>query len=311
MKKAILNKIKNIFSRKHKFEKQNKYFLNKYEFEKQKILIGKLLSENVKYKNINTLFDAEFSVFSQFGDDGIIQWLINNLDIPNKTFIEFGVEDYRESNTRFLMINDNWSGFIMDGSRNNIDKIKKSEYFWKYDLQAKSVFITKENINFHLQSVGFDQEVGILHIDLDGNDYWIWKEINVIKPIILILEYNSVFGFDRFISVPYKDDFRRNKAHYSNLYFGASLPALYNLSVHKGYTFIGSNSAGNNAYFIRNDKMNGKIKELTIKEGYVKSKFRESRDENGNLSFYSGVNRLSILNGMPVYNVLRDEIEYI
>jgi hypothetical protein len=209
------------------------------------------------------------------------------------------------------MINDNWSGFIMDGSDNNIDKIKKSEYFWKYDLQAKSVFITKENINFHLQSIGYDPEVGILHIDLDGNDYWIWKEINVINPIILILEYNSVFGSDRYVTIPYKDDFVRSNYHYSNLYFGASLPAFYKLSVNKGYTFIGCNSAGNNAYFIRNDKMNGKIKELTLEEGYVDSRFRESRDENGNLSYYSGKSRLSVIKGLPVYNVIEDSIEII
>src|SRR5687767_11068587 len=85
--------------------------------ETQMLLYGKVLSENVKNREkIVSLREVEFKVFSQFGDDGIIQWLIHHLDIPNRTFIEFGVGDYHESNTRFLLMNDNWVGFIMDGS---------------------------------------------------------------------------------------------------------------------------------------------------------------------------------------------------
>lgn len=98
-------------------------------YEELKLLLAKLLIENAKKKDIISLKDVEFKVFSQWGDDGIIQWLINNIDIPNKTFIEFGVADYRESNTRFLMMNNNWSGFVMDGSKENVLKIKNSDYY--------------------------------------------------------------------------------------------------------------------------------------------------------------------------------------
>ncbi len=94
------------------------------------LMMGKLLSEQAKNKKqIASLNEVEFKVFSQFGDDGIIQWLANNLEFSNKTFIEFGVEDYEESNTRFLLMNDNWSGFVMDGSRPNVEHIIRSEYF--------------------------------------------------------------------------------------------------------------------------------------------------------------------------------------
>ena len=85
--------------------------------EEQKLLLGKLLIENkLKRHPPSNLTECEFKIFSQWGEDGIIQWLVNNLEIEHKSFIEFGVEDYRESNTRFLMMNDNWSGFIMDSS---------------------------------------------------------------------------------------------------------------------------------------------------------------------------------------------------
>ena len=278
--------------------------------EQQLLMLGRLLSETVKSKKcIASLSEVEFKVFSQWGDDGIIQWLVNNLDFANKTFVEFGVENYRESNTRFLMMNNNWSGFVMDGSNSKVRQIVNSEYFWKYQLAAKAVFIDKDNINNLLLSSGLDREVGILHIDLDGNDYWIWREINAISPIVVILEYNSVFGIDRAITIPYDKVFFRTKAHYSNLYFGASLRALHQLSVDKGYAFIGCTSSGNNAYFVRKDKLNDRVRETSLASGYVLSMFRESRDREGRLTCLTGIGRIEAIRGMPVYNVDTNQME--
>ena len=89
---------------------------------------------------------AEFKVFSQWGDDGIIQFLVDYLDIRHKTFIEFGVQNYTEANTRFLLVNNNWAGLIMDGSEENINYIKKDDIYWQHELTAVPVFITTENI---------------------------------------------------------------------------------------------------------------------------------------------------------------------
>lgn len=264
-----------------------------------------LLLENT---NIKTLQEAEFKVFSQWGDDGIIQYLINYLGIDNKTFIEFGVEDYLESNTRFLLLNDNWSGLIMDGSELNIAKIKKDEIYWKHDLIAKSAFITSENINQLIEEEGIKGQIGLLHIDIDGNDYWVWKALEVVDPIIMIVEYNSKFGYEKAITIPYKEDFVWTKEHYSNLYFGASILAFCDLAEGKGYSFIGSNSAGNNAYFVRNEFLKD-LNPLTAKEGYVESKFRQSRDKDGNLDYLRGNNILESIKGMPVYNTISNKIE--
>ncbi len=278
--------------------------------EQYLLMIGRLLSENIKSKKcIASLSEVEFKVFSQWGDDGIIQWLANNLDFPNKTFVEFGVENYRESNTRFLMMNNNWAGLVMDASESNVAQIINSEYFWKYNLSAKAVFVDAENINSLLASSRLDKEIGILHIDLDGNDYWIWKEISSISPIVVILEYNSVFGIDRAITIPYDRSFYRTRAHHSNLYCGASLRALHQLSADKGYSFIGSNGAGNNAYFVREDKLNESVHEIPLERGYVLSMFRESRDEQGRLTYLAGGERLEAIRGMPVYNVEKKQIE--
>jgi hypothetical protein len=289
-----------------------KKLLNKYDnkFELQMLVNGKILSNQIKsIKNITSLSQVEFSIFSQFGDDGIIQWLIQNIDIESKTFIEFGVEDFSESNTRFLMMNDNWSGFVMDGSINNIKKLQQESYYWKHDLNSKAVFITKNNINTVISAQKITGDIGLLHIDLDGNDYFIWEEINTVSPIIVIIEYNSIFGCEREISVPYRDDFIRDKAHYSNLFFGSSIKSLYELSKRKGYSFVGCNSAGNNAYFIRNDKVGNLIDPIELKDGYVKSKYRESRDRDGNLSLLSKDDGMELLKGLEVYNTKNKKME--
>lgn len=266
---------------------------------------SQLLLQN---KKIKSLHEAEFKVFSQWGDDGIIQYLINHLEIENKTFVEFGVEDYLEANTRFLLINDNWSGLVIDGSEMNVAKIKKDEIYWKHDLIAKSAFITADNINQLIEKEGVSGEIGLLHIDIDGNDYWIWKALEVVHPIIIIIEYNSKFGYERAITIPYKEDFVWTNAHYSNLYFGVSILALCDLAEEKGYSFIGSNSAGNNAYFVKNEFLKD-LKPLTAEEGYVESKFRQARDKNGNLNYLRGNEIMESIKGMPVYNTGSNKIE--
>lgn len=279
------------------------------EIEMQKIMIGRILSNQIKFASIESIHDTEFRVFSQFGDDGIIQWLTMHLELPNHTFIEFGVEDYTEANTRFLMMNNNWSGFIMDGSQENINKLKASYYYWQHDLCAQAVFITRDNINALIAAQNFAEDVGLLHIDLDGNDYYIWKVLSVIKPIIVIVEYNSLFGIDRPISVIYDDGFVRSNAHYSQLFWGASLLSLHDLAKEKGYSLVGCNSAGNNAYFVRSDKLNEMIKEVSLIDGFVQSKYRESRDINGQLTFLSKKDAKKLLKGTAVFNTESNSVE--
>lgn len=280
--------------------------------EAQLLAIGTLLSRQLQQGlQIRRLADAEFKIFSQWGDDGIIQWLVHTLDLECETFIEFGVEDYREANTRFLMMNNNWSGMVLDASRKNIAAIKSSEYFWKHNLIARQAFVDCENINRLLEESGLGENLGILHIDIDGNDYWIWDAIRPAAPQVVIVEYNAVLGNSRPISTPYESAFRRSKAHHSNLYFGASLPAFIHLANSKGYTFIGCNSAGNNAYFIRDDKLSSRLAPVVDSATFVDSKFRESRDAAGKLTYLHGTDRISEIKGLPVINVETGERELI
>ncbi len=278
-----------------------------------KLLSARLLIRQIKAQGVlPRLADAEFKVFSQFGDDGIIQYLLQQVDIPEdkRIFIEFGVQDYQESNTRFLLINDNWSGLILDGSAGNIGKVVADAQFWRHNLTAVAAFIDRDNVNDLFVRNGFKGEIGLLSVDIDGNDYWVWESIDVVNPIIVVCEYNCVFGAEHAVTVPYDPAFQRGAAHYSNLYWGVSLKALCLLASRRGYAFVGCNSAGNNAYFVRRDKL-GSLKSLGCAEGYVEARFRESRNRNGELTYLSAEWRLGEIAQMSVFDVERQSAALI
>jgi hypothetical protein len=272
-------------------------------FDQIKMNQGKILTHLNRSRTSTRLTDYEFKVFSQWGEDGIIQHLLDVVEIKDRTFIEFGVEDFYESNCRFLMMNDNFSGFVMDGSAENAAACKKSYFYWKHALHMKQAFITRDNINELLAESGFGPDLAILSIDLDGVDYWVTEQIRGFTPRILIHEYNALFGGERKISVPYDPSFQRGEKHFSHIYWGASLGALTYLANKRGYTLVGTNSARCNAFYVRNDLMNDKLQALSSQQAYEPSCFRESRDAAGNLTYVSGNDRQKLIAGMPVINV--------
>jgi hypothetical protein len=269
------------------------------------ILNGMHASQRNAHQKLSNINDAEFQIYSQWGEDGIIDYLIGRIEkkrfIPNK-FIELGVENYIESNTRFLLKNRNWSGLVIDGSEENIKFIKEDSIYWRHDLQAKAQFITAENIDKLIADSGFLGDVGLLSIDIDGNDYYIWDAVKCANPVIVVCEYNSLFGDQYEITIPYKRDFLRSNEHFSNLYFGASIRALISKGIEKGYFFIGSSSNGVNAFFIRNDYFD--IFENDIDEiAMFPSKFSESRDASGQLSFLRAESRIEQIKNMQIFKV--------
>jgi hypothetical protein len=265
-----------------------------------RMLVGGLHAARVKAKASSaTLAEAEFKVFSQFGDDGIIQFLVHHLNVQPRTFVEFGVTDYAEANTRYLLEADNWRGLVMDGDPAMVERIRRDLVCVLHDLTATAAFIDRDNINDLLRNHGFSGEIGLLSVDIDGNDYWVWEAITEVNPVLVVCEYNSVFGPRQAITVPYDAAFSRQKAHPSRLYYGASLKALCLLANGKGYAFVGSNSRGNNAYFVRRDRM-GPLREISSEDGYVESRFRESVDASGSPTFISGRDRAALIADMPV-----------
>ncbi len=255
-------------------------------------------------ERIADLHDVEFRVFSQNGEDGIIEWLVHWLQPEEQSFIEFGVENYTEANTRFLLRSRNWRGLIFDGSADNMQSVKLNQPHWQFDLQASAQFVTAETVNTLFVKHGFVGRIGLLSIDIDGNDYHVWQAISVVDPAIVVCEYNAVFGDLLPLTIPYQKNFSRSAAHHSNLYFGCSLPALRMLAEKKGYVFVGTGMAGANAFFVRKDLF-PKIEKRLGRVTADPSLFRESRDNEGRFTYARGAKRLDLIRHLPVMD-LRD-----
>lgn len=293
----ILNKVQEAIAAQNRYSRQ--------QLDHLLMLQGQALAmanaDRAPFERIN---EAEFKVFSQYGEDGILQYLIRETKIQGdeKIFIEFGVQDYLESNTRFLLQNNQWKGLIIDGSDTYMQSVRDSELYWRHDLTAVNAWIDKDNINALFADAGFQGNIGILSIDIDGNDYWVWEAIDSVNPVIVVLEWNSVFGRRHAVTVPYDPKFDRATAHHSCLFWGASMAAFELLAGRKGYALVGSNKVGNNIFFVRKDRL-GRLKCTQTQEAYVESRFRDSRDRSGRLNFLSGTARYDEIKNLTVIDV--------
>ena len=268
-----------------------------------KINQGLILSQLQRDARREHLWEYEFKVFSQWGEDGIIQHLVNHLKITNRTFIEFGVEDFFESNCRYLMMKDRWNGYVLDGSPDNMQRLQSSYFYWQYQLSCKASFITRDNVAALLDESGFDKELGLLSVDIDGVDYHVLEALGAWRPAILVVEYNDAFGFERPVTVPYDAQFVRARKHSSNQYWGANLPAFCHLAQARGFALVGINSVGSNAFFVRRDLLNERVPEVSLAACSRPATFRDSRDAQGTLTFLSGNARAEAIVDMPLIDV--------
>jgi hypothetical protein len=282
--------------------------ISKEYSEKKLFNTGLILSKqnNLRFKKIKNLSEVEFSVFSQWGDDGIIDWLNHILNFKNKRFVEIGVEDYHECNTRFILKKNNWSGLVLDMSKKYIDKIKSQSVYWKHNLTAKKAYVTAENINQILTELDYNKNISLLSLDIDGNDFWVMKKLKINADLI-ICEFNGIFGDIHEITVPYKKNFNRTKEHHSNLYYGCSIKSLISLLSKKKYFFIGTNSGGNNAYFINAthfQKIKKRIREFKI----FSPKFRESRNKKFEKTFLPLNKGVDLIKEKNVYDLKKKKL---
>jgi hypothetical protein len=270
------------------------------------LLQGRMASWHVRsLHSIQSLQDAEFKVFSQLGQDGIIDWLIERAAIPPRlhTFIEFGVGEYTEANTRFLLENRNWRGLIIDSDPALADLPIKDPRHHRFDLMPRSAFISRENINQLFSEANFTGEIGLLSIDIDGNDYWVWEAINVVQPVIVICEFNPTFGDIHPVSIPYAPRFLCGQTQPNRLYYGASLPALSSLAARKGYRFIGTTLVGNDAFFIREDyapRLDSALR--TIVAHPAKCPMPMDLEGKGKYKWFAGLDRLKSIATFPLVN---------
>jgi hypothetical protein len=202
-----------------------------------------------KYLHGNRLEPYGLKVYSQCDEDGIIQEIFNRIGLQSSTFVEFGVQNGLENNTLKLLLED-WSGLWIEGNERYVVEISKRfhDVLAVGRLRVKAAFITRENIN-DLIGEYFRGEIDLLSIDIDGNDIHILASIDVITPRVIVIEYNGKFPPPINVAPRYDPEYRWSGSDYN----GSSLVAITNVANRKGYSLVGCNVVGSNAFFVRND----------------------------------------------------------
>lgn len=232
------------------------FLLNSYRLKKAKKKYQQAINIPPVVMKSNNINDYELSVFSQNGEDGILDYIFEVIGTTNKKFVEIGF-GHTENNSLYMIARRKFNGLLIDGGKWNVSAFNN---FNKKNLKSKNVaiqrWIDRENINEIISSYIHENEIDYLSIDIDGNDYWFWEKIECINPRLVIMEYNASFGLNS-ITVPYNDKFNVSDfAHppkFSCWYHGASLTALTKLALKKDYILLGVESNGINSFFLRKD----------------------------------------------------------
>lgn len=209
--------------------------------------------------------DTGFRVFSQFEEDGLLLYIFALIGMENKRFVEFGSDDGVNSNSANLYFNFGWHGLFIDGNPKAIERgrrfFSKYPHSWFYQPKFVCSLVKRENINQLIGGAGFEGKIGLLSIDIDGNDYWLWDAITVVDPEVVIIETHNEFGMENIV-VPYDPDYFYPGKH--PVYHGASPVAMTKLANKKGYRLVGSNDLGSNFIYVKNGLADEHLPEVSV-----------------------------------------------
>jgi hypothetical protein len=232
-------------------------------------------------------------MFSQHQEAKHLQRIFSSIDVRTRSFVEFGFGPF-QNNTLDFALKYRASGLYMDGSAKSCLIAKLFWAFVPLKVRVKRAWIDKANVD-SLISEECNGEIDLLSVDVDGNDYWLWQAIRCISPRVIVVEYNASFGPERAVTVPYDPLFERHEKHPSGFYHGMSLQAAAKLGHSKGYSLVQCDEAGVNAFFVRNDEVDG-LPTLDPRQAYIPHSERLSRG-------YSQEVQEGVVYSLPVVDV--------
>jgi hypothetical protein len=190
----------------------------------------------------------ERKVYSQNGEDGIIKELLRRVGVKHRFFVEFGVETGVECNCARLAREEAWSGLFLEASPELFPHLEENLRALPA-VRCRQTAVTSQNIEDLLAANQVPVDFDVLSIDIDGNDYWVWKAIQRWQPRLVVIEYNPAYP------PPTRWVMQENLDHHWDQtdYYGASLTSLALLGRQKGYTLVACDSRGVNAFFLRTE----------------------------------------------------------
>jgi hypothetical protein len=208
----------------------------------------RLITDHYRWWQAGDLRAFERRVCSQNGEDGIIQELLRRVGVKQRYFVEFGVETGVECNCARLAREEKWSGLFLEASP-ALFVLLQENFRTLPAVRCQHAAVSSQNIEAILAANDVPVDLDLLSIDIDGNDYWVWKAIQRWQPRIVVIEYNPAYP------PPMRWVMQENLEHRWDHtdYYGASLSSLAVLGRSKGYTLVACDSRGVNAFFIRSE----------------------------------------------------------
>lgn len=228
------------------------YLLDVRDRQQMAIALGKG-GAMMQARNIDLMRPStwEFSGFSQNGEDGILDVLRKQLLNSNRYFIEIGSADGMQNNSSWLVVAEQYNGLMIEGNPRLVERAKRMLLNHSIGLECLNMFVNSENIQ-ELKLLALHSDPDVFSLDIDGIDYYIAKAMmdGGFRPKIFAVEYNSVFGPERSVTIPYRENFVFTQAHSTQLYYGVSIAAWRKFFSHYGYRFVTVDSKGVNAFFV-------------------------------------------------------------
>jgi hypothetical protein len=227
------------------------YLTDVHDLQRVSIAIAKgTVARGIRSIDLKRPSTWEFSGFSQNGEDGIIDVLRSALQRPNRYFVEIGSADGVQNNTSWLLVSEQYHGLMVEGNAAMSTKARRLLSGCGIGVRFQPQFVTRENAG-DLLTLCSDMQPDLFSLDIDGNDYYVADALlrRGLRPKIVVVEYNSVFGPKRSVTIPYTSTFDYRRAHPSQLYYGASLRAWHKLFTGLGYRFVTVDRNGVNAVF--------------------------------------------------------------
>jgi hypothetical protein len=209
-----------------------------------------VLAQGDRYADQRCLVRAGYRGASQNEEDGIIDEIFTRIGTTNRYFVEFGVGDGRENNTCALLLA-GWSGLWIEANTASARFIRShfADPIAAGQLRFLESFVTAEEIEKLFEAGAVPAEPDLLSIDIDGNDYWVWRAVARYRPRVVVIEYNAQLGRSARLVQPYD----ARACWDETMAYGASLGALDDLGREKGYSLVGCGIGGVNAFFVRAD----------------------------------------------------------
>jgi len=188
----------------------------------------------------------ERRVFSQNGEDGVIEKIFTIIEPTSKFSVEFGAGDgFTLSSVRNLVVNHGWGSLMIEGDENKAGQIE-GYYEGKSNVKGLQAWVYPGNVEILFEENGVPLDLDFLVVDIDNNDYYIWKVMHKYRPKVVMMEHNGLFAPPLKVVVDY------NPMNYwdSSYYWGASIQSFYDLAKEKGYELIYVEKRGINLFFV-------------------------------------------------------------